>query len=50
VAKYLPSGALADVLREALVGAGSQPDTSWIVLGAWALAAPAAAALTFRWE
>ena len=50
VAKFLPSGALADVLRDALVGAGAQPDTSWIVLGAWAVAAPVAAALTFRWE
>ena len=50
VAKYLPSGALADVLREALVGQGNQPNTSWIILGAWAVATPIIAALTFRWE
>jgi hypothetical protein len=43
---------LADVLRESLVGsgAGTQPGTSWIVLGAWAVGAPIVAALTFRWE
>ena len=50
VAKALPSGALADVLREALTQAGSRPGTSWIILVAWAVAAPAAAARLFRWE
>ena len=50
VAKALPSGALADVLREALTQAGSRPGTSWIILVAWAVAAPAAAARWFRWE
>lgn len=50
VAKYLPSGALADVLRDALVNRGNQPGTSWIILGAWAAATPIIAALTFRWE
>jgi len=50
VAKCLPSGALADVLRDALVGGADRPGTSWIVLGAWALVAPALTALTFRWE
>lgn len=52
VAKVLPSGALADVLRDTLVGgnAGVQPHTSWIVLAAWAIAAPLVAAATFRWE
>ncbi|MDA0371754.1 MAG: ABC transporter permease [Actinomycetota bacterium] len=47
---YLPSGALADVMRDALVSTSTQASTSWIVLGAWALAAPVIAALTFRWE
>ena len=47
---YLPSGALADVMRDALVSTSTQASTSWIVLGAWALAAPLIAALTFRWE
>ena len=50
VAKCLPSGALADVLRDALVGGADRPGTSWIVLGAWALIAPALTAVTFRWE
>ncbi len=50
VAHALPSGALADVLREALTGAGSRPGLSWIVLAAWAVAAPALAAKLFRWD
>ena len=51
-AKYLPSGALADVLRDALIGPGAavQASTSWIVLVAWAIATPILAASTFRWE
>lgn len=50
VAKCLPSGALADVFRDALVGGADRPGTSWVVLGAWALIAPALTAVTFRWE
>ena len=50
VAKCLPSGALTDVLRDALVGGADRPGTSWIVLGAWAVVAPALTAVTFRWE
>lgn len=50
ISPYLPSGALADVMRESLVGVSTQASTSWIVLGAWAVAAPVLAALTFRWE
>jgi ABC-2 type transport system permease protein len=50
VSPYLPSGALADVMRETLVGASTQASTSWAVLGSWALAAPVVAALSFRWE
>jgi ABC-2 type transport system permease protein len=50
VAKCLPSGALADVLRDALVGQADRPGTSWIVLGIWALLTPLLAAKTFRWE
>ncbi|MEY3070163.1 MAG: hypothetical protein RL473_270, partial [Actinomycetota bacterium] len=44
------SGALADVLRDALVGQADRPRTSWIVLGIWALLTPLLAAKTFRWE
>jgi ABC-2 type transport system permease protein len=50
VAHALPSGALADVLRDTLGGAGTQPATSWIVLSIWAAAMPAIAAATFRWD
>ncbi len=50
VAKALPSGALADVLRETLAHGGVRPGTSWVILGAWAVVAPAAATRLFRWE
>ena len=50
VAHGLPSGALADVLRETLGGNGTQPGTSWIVLAAWALITPLVAAALFRWD
>jgi len=49
VARALPSGALSDLLHAA-VGTGASRPEAWLVLGAWAVAAPAAAALTFRWE
>jgi len=49
-ARCLPSGALADILREALTGAGDRPGTSWIVLATWAIATPLAASRLFRWE
>jgi ABC-2 type transport system permease protein len=49
VARALPSGALADALH-ATLGAGTAPARAWIVLGLWAVAAPAAAAFSFRWE
>jgi ABC-2 type transport system permease protein len=50
VAKCLPSGALADVMRDALVGGAERPGTSWIVLAVWAVLSPLLAARTFRWE
>ena len=50
VAYALPSGALADVLREALASQGTHPGTSWLVLAAWAVVMPVVAALTFRWD
>lgn len=49
VARALPASALSDALHGAL-GAGGVPGRSWIVLGIWAVAAPLAAARTFRWE
>ncbi|MCB0999070.1 MAG: ABC transporter permease [Acidimicrobiales bacterium] len=50
VAFVLPSGALADVLRDALTGGGERPGASWIVLAAWALAAPLVARRLFRFD
>ncbi|MFN8021405.1 MAG: ABC transporter permease [Acidimicrobiales bacterium] len=50
IAHVLPSGALADVLRDALTGAGSRPDASWVVLAVWAVASPVVARRLFRWE
>lgn len=51
VARSLPSGALADALHGALSGsAGGVPGRAWLVLGVWAVFAPAAAARLFRWE
>ena len=49
VAEALPAAALAEILHDAMTGAaaGAGP---WVVLGCWAVAAPVAAALTFRWE
>ncbi len=49
VAYALPSGALADVLREAMSGAGARPAASWLTLSAWAVVMPPAAAKLFRW-
>ena len=50
VAHALPSGALADVLREALSDAGTQPARSWIVLCVWAVVTPLLASRLFRWD
>ena len=50
VAHALPSGALADVLRDTLSNAGTQPTRSWIVLCIWAVAGPLLAARLFRWD
>ena len=50
VARVLPSGALADVLRDTLTAAGDRPGLAWIVLAAWAVVTPLAAARFFRWE
>jgi ABC-2 type transport system permease protein len=49
IAALLPSAALADVLRAALLP-GSSAGLAIPVLLAWAVAAPALAAVTFKWE
>jgi ABC-2 type transport system permease protein len=50
VAEGLPSGALSDALHGSLTTGASVPGRAWIVLAVWAVAAPLAAAATFRWE
>ena len=50
VGHALPSGALADVMREALTGASSMLGTSLVVLLLWAGIAPLVAARLFRWS
>ncbi|HEY7626524.1 MAG TPA: ABC transporter permease [Ilumatobacteraceae bacterium] len=50
VAHALPSGALADVLRETLSSAGTEPTRSWVVLAVWAAITPLVAARLFRWD
>jgi ABC-2 type transport system permease protein len=50
VARALPAAALSDVLQGAVGAAAHVPARAWLVLAAWAVVAPVAAALTFRWE
>ncbi len=50
VAEVLPAAALSDALRASLGDGAAVPTRAWLVLTAWAVAAPAAAAATFRWE
>jgi ABC-2 type transport system permease protein len=49
-AKLLPAAALSSALHASLGSGATVPTESWIVLAVWAVAAPVAAALTFRWE
>jgi len=49
-ARALPAAAISDALHGALSAGASVPTRAWVVLTVWALAAPIAAALTFRWE
>jgi ABC-2 type transport system permease protein len=50
VARALPSGALSDALHHSLGGGHVSGSGYWVVLAAWAVLAPAAAATLFRWE
>jgi ABC-2 type transport system ATP-binding protein len=50
VAEVLPASALADALHATLGRGGPVSARDWAVLAAWAVAAPVAAGLTFRWE
>lgn len=50
LAGAVPSAALADLVRDGLVGASVNTGRSWLVLVAWALVGPSVAASTFRWS
>lgn len=50
VAQWLPSTALADLLRSTMNGDNNALLTPFIVLGIWATLAPAIAARRFRWS
>jgi ABC-2 type transport system permease protein len=49
VLTFLPSGALGNGMRAALIG-GAFPTTDLLVLAAWAVVGAALTARTFRWE
>lgn len=49
-ARALPAGALSDALHGSFTAGAAVPGQAWIVLAAWAAAAPLLAAWTFRWE
>lgn len=49
-ARALPSGALAEAVRGTLSEGADVPGRAWLVLAAWAVAAPIAAVRLFRWE
>ena len=50
LAQWLPSTALADLLRSTMNGDNNALLTPFIVLGVWAICAPAIAARRFRWS
>ena len=50
VAKVLPADALSAALHAGLGSGAMVPTLSWVVLAVWAVAAPLAAGLSFRWE
>jgi len=50
VAKVLPAAPLAEILTGSLIVGRSVEAWAWVSLGIWAVVAPLAAALFFRWE
>ena len=50
VARALPAAPLAEVLTGSLIEGGSVGTWAWVTLGVWAVVAPVAAAVSFRWE
>jgi len=50
IARVLPAAALADALHGTLGHGTAVTGGDWLVLAVWAVAAPVAAGLSFRWE
>jgi ABC-2 type transport system permease protein len=50
LAKLLPAAALAEALHDTLGLGRAVPGWAWLVLVLWAMLAPTAAVMTFRWE
>jgi ABC-2 type transport system permease protein len=50
ISRLLPPAALADLLHGTLSAGGDAPVRAWVVLTAWAVLGPAAAARWFRWQ
>lgn len=50
VARLFPAAALTEVVTGSLAATGDVEGWAWPTLGAWAVLAPTAAALAFRWE
>ncbi|HVC72016.1 MAG TPA: ABC transporter permease [Acidimicrobiales bacterium] len=50
LAKLLPAAALAQALHNTLGRGSPVPGWAWLVLVVWAVLAPVAAVMTFRWE
>lgn len=50
VAELLPAAALTETVNGALTEGATASGRAWVVLIAWAIAAPAAAAAWFRWD
>ena len=50
VSRALPAAELSDALHAVLGTGGTAPLRAWLVLLAWAVIGPLAAAATFRWE
>lgn len=48
--RALPAAALSDALHGTLATAGHVPTRAWVVLAVWAIVAPVAASLAFRWD
>lgn len=50
IVKVLPAAPLTEVITGSLIDGGSIGTWAWVSLTVWAIAAPAAAAVLFRWE